>query len=132
MIHHARDAIVNAPNRLIAEIRCVIWTLTSLSDLGVTNVIIASDYNEVMEAIKLPLQWPRYRALLHQITKLKENFVTITFEGETIQTNGIARDIARSVLRDGQFQSYLALGVLLGFRTGLQEKRREAETKSNV
>ncbi|KAH0898911.1 LOW QUALITY PROTEIN: hypothetical protein HID58_048479, partial [Brassica napus] len=78
VIHHARDAIVNAPNRLIAEIRCVIWTLTSLSDLGVTNVIIALDYNEVMEAIKLPLQWPRYRA------------------------------------------------------TGLQEKRREEETRSNV
>nr|VDC99269.1 unnamed protein product [Brassica oleracea] len=33
VIHHTRDAIVNAPNRLIAEIQCVIWTLTSLSDL---------------------------------------------------------------------------------------------------
>ncbi|KAF2614003.1 hypothetical protein F2Q70_00013142 [Brassica cretica] len=126
VIHHTRDAIVNAPNRLIAEIRCVIWTLTSLSDLGVTNVIIASYYNEVMEAIKLPLQWPRYRASLHQITKLKENFVTITFEGETIQTNRIARDIARSVLRDGRFQSYLALGG----PSWLQDRIAREETRS--
>ncbi|KAH0850461.1 hypothetical protein HID58_095508 [Brassica napus] len=102
VIHHTRDAIVNAPNRLIAEIRCV------------------------MEAIKLPLQWPRYRALLHQITKLKENFVTITFEGETIQTNGIARDIARSVLRDGRFQSYLALRG----PSWLQDRIAREETRS--
>ena len=62
--HHARDAITHAPNRMVAEIRYVIWSLTSLSDIGVTKVIIASDYNEVVEAIKAPLQWPRYRDLL--------------------------------------------------------------------
>lgn len=82
----------------------------SLSDIGITKVIIASDYNEVMEAIKSPLQWPRYRDLLHQVMKLKEKFTMVVFEGEKISANGIARDIARSVLRDGKFQSYLALG----------------------
>lgn len=108
--HHARDAIVHAPNRFIAELRCVITTMTSMVDLGVTKAVIASDYNEVIEAIKSPAQWPRYRALLQQITTLKEKFDTIAFEGEGTATNEIARAIAKSVLRDGRFQSYLALG----------------------
>uniref|UniRef100_A0A0D3CTW6 RNase H type-1 domain-containing protein n=1 Tax=Brassica oleracea var. oleracea TaxID=109376 RepID=A0A0D3CTW6_BRAOL len=108
--HHARDAITHAPNPMVAEIRYVIWSLTSLSDIGVTKVIIASDYNEVVEAIKAPLQWPRYRDLLQQVMKLKDKFAMVAFEGETITANGIVRDIAKSVLRDGRFQSYLAWG----------------------
>ncbi|KAG5379614.1 hypothetical protein IGI04_027456 [Brassica rapa subsp. trilocularis] len=41
---------------------------------------------------------------------LKEEFDSLDFEEEKILTNRIARDIAKSVLRDGRFQSYLALG----------------------
>lgn len=73
-------------------------------------MIIASDYDEVMEAIKAPLQWPRHRGLLQQVIKLTEKFEIVAFEGEKTTANGIARDIARSVLRDGRFQSYLAMG----------------------
>lgn len=54
--HHARDAIVHAPSRFIAELRCVIYAMASLSDLGATSIIISSDYNEVIEAIKSPRQ----------------------------------------------------------------------------
>lgn len=108
--YHARDAFIQTPNRMIAELRCVIWALTSLHDLGVTRVIISSDYREVMEALKLPLQWPRYRELISQVLKLTEKFVMVSFETEKVSANGIARDIARSVLRDGRLRSYLALG----------------------
>lgn len=110
VMHHARDAIINTPNRLIAELRCVSWTLNSLSDLGVTKVVIASDYKEVMEALKSPRQWPRYRDLIQQVLKLQDKFEMVSFESEEVTANGIARDIARSVLRDGRLQSYLALG----------------------
>ena len=110
VMYHARDALVHAPNRMVAELRCIIWTMTSLVDIGVTNVIITSDYNEVLEAIKAPLQWPRLRGLLQQVIKLKEKFTMVVLEEEKIVTNGIAREIARSVLRDGRFQSYLAMG----------------------
>lgn len=79
MTHHARDAIVNAPNRFIAELRCVIYAMSSLRDLGATNIIISTDYNEIIEAIKSPRQLPRYRALLQQILHLKSNFVSVTF-----------------------------------------------------
>ncbi|KAG5382863.1 hypothetical protein IGI04_034333 [Brassica rapa subsp. trilocularis] len=81
---------------MVAELRCIIWTMTSLVDIGATNVIIASDYNEVLEAIKAPLQWPRLRDLLQQVIKLKEKFTMVVLEEEKIATNGIAREIAKS------------------------------------
>ena len=108
--HHARDAFVNMPNRLVAELKCVIWALRSLRDLNITRVIIASDYYDVLDAIKTPLQWPRYRVWLEQIRSLKEDFESLKFECAKATSNGIARDIAKSVLRDGRYQSYLALG----------------------
>ena len=77
--------------------------------MGITKVLLALDYHEVDEALKAPQQWPRYRNLLEQVKKLKEDFTSLVFEGEKISTNGIVRDIAKSVLRDGRFQSYLAL-----------------------
>lgn len=110
VMYHARDAMTFSPNRLVAELRCIEWTLRSLVDLQVSSVNIASDYKEVIEAINAPLQWPRYRALLTQIINLRSCFVAVSFEEEKVGTNGIARDIAKSVLRDGRFQSYLALG----------------------
>ena len=72
-------------------------------------MLLALDYHEVDEALKAPQQWPRYRNLLEQVKKLKEDFTSLVFEGEKISTSGIVRDIAKSVLRDGRFQSYLAL-----------------------
>ncbi|KAL0797169.1 hypothetical protein Bca101_068546 [Brassica carinata] len=128
VIHHARDALVHDPNRLIAEFRCVIWAMMSLSDLGVINATIASDYNKVVEAIKSPLQWPHFRTLLQQITKFKEKFVSITFEGKRVQANGVARVIARSVLKDGRFQSYLALGG----PSWLQDRLVRERNRSNI
>lgn len=48
-----------SPNRKVAELRCIIWTLRSLRDLQVPIAVIASDYREVIEAINAQLQWPR-------------------------------------------------------------------------
>lgn len=102
VFHYALDAITYAPTRLVAELRCVIWALRSLRDLGWTKVIIALDYQEVVEAITAPHMWPKLRSLLEQVRKPKEEFVSLVFEGEKISTNSIAREIAKSVLRDGR------------------------------
>lgn len=56
--HHARDAQTYSPNRMVAELRCIIWTLRSLRDIQVPIAVIASDYREVIEAINAQLQWP--------------------------------------------------------------------------
>ncbi|XP_033146231.1 uncharacterized protein LOC103863321 [Brassica rapa] len=108
--HHARDAIVHAPDRMVAEFRCIIWAITDLRDLGVKKVIMASDYYEVVEAIKAPSRWPRYRDLLQRIMGFKGTFDSLEFEGEKAVANSVTRDIAKSVLRNGRFQSYLAMG----------------------
>lgn len=64
----------------------------------------------MIDAIKAPQQWPKFRSLLEEIGRLKEGFSAVIFEGEKTTANAIARDLAKSVLRDGRFQSYLALG----------------------
>nr|VDD51770.1 unnamed protein product [Brassica oleracea] len=45
--YHARDAITHAPNRFVAELRSVIWALSSLLELGVSRVTVVVDYHEV-------------------------------------------------------------------------------------
>ncbi|KAG2275492.1 hypothetical protein Bca52824_058047 [Brassica carinata] len=95
VLHHARgDAITSSPNRLTSELRCLIWTLRSMKDLGYTETMIGSDFKDVGEAIQ----------------ELCLMFQSVVFETESILSNQIAREIARSVLRDGRFNSYLALG----------------------
>ncbi|XP_018487394.2 uncharacterized protein LOC108857880 [Raphanus sativus] len=108
--HHSRDALCHMPNRMVAELQCVLWAMRSLRDLQMTKVTIALDYQEVMEAIISPQKWPGFRNLLEQVEKLKGEFESLTFECVKASSNGIARDIAKSVLRDGRYQSYLALG----------------------
>ncbi|KAF3551375.1 hypothetical protein DY000_02006965 [Brassica cretica] len=82
VLHHTREAFTPSPNRLTAELRCIIWALQSVRDLGFQNVVIG----------------------------LCSSFSSVIFDQESTKTNSIARDFARSVLRDGRFQSYLALG----------------------
>ncbi|XP_013700365.2 uncharacterized protein LOC106404171 [Brassica napus] len=110
VLHHARDANTFSPNRATAELRCLVWTLQSLKDLGYQDVVIGSDFREIVEAIKKPLEWPLFRMLLQKINTFCGMFCSVAFELETVSSNQIAREIANSVLRDGRFQSYLALG----------------------
>ncbi|CAN6862808.1 unnamed protein product [Brassica oleracea var. botrytis] len=72
---HARVALLPSPDRLSAEMNCLLWVLRSLRDL-----------------------------------RLEEVSVVIDFEVESRGSNKVAIEIAKSVLRDGRLQSYLALG----------------------
>ncbi|XP_018453887.1 uncharacterized protein LOC108825041 [Raphanus sativus] len=110
VLHHARDAITFSPNRLTAELRCLIWILRSLRDLGYQEIVCSSDCHELMEAVMKPLGWPRYRLLLQEISVLCGSFHSVAFETESAHSNMVAREISKSVLRDGRFQFYLALG----------------------
>lgn len=51
---HAREAFTCSPNRIGAELRCIIWTLQSLRDLRLTDVMIALDCHAALEAILKP------------------------------------------------------------------------------
>ncbi|CAN6989042.1 unnamed protein product, partial [Brassica rapa subsp. trilocularis] len=96
--------------KLIAELRCIIWVLHSVRDLHFDQICIASDHKDTIAGISSPNQWPRYRFLFEKINHLNQSFSMVSFEEENISANLIARDIAKSVLRDGRFQSYLAMG----------------------
>lgn len=108
--HHARDAFTSSPDRLTAELRVLIWVLQSLRDLYVQEVVIGSDFGALVDALKRPLEWPKYRWLVQQVVGLTGAFSMVCFEIETVSSNFVAREIAKSVLRNGLFQSYLALG----------------------
>lgn len=107
---HAREAFTCSASRLVAELRCVIWVLQSVRDLHFQNICIAADHSDTIAAISNPNQWPRYRYLLEEIKHLCLSFAMVSFEDESVCSNSIARDIAKSVLKDGRFQSYLSMG----------------------
>ncbi|WZZ86030.1 hypothetical protein YC2023_114609 [Brassica napus] len=109
VLHHARDAFTCSPTRLIAELRCIAWSMQSLIYLGYQEVIFGLDSKEALSALSNLSAWPRCRSLLERIMGLKSCFRTVIFEQESLISNSIVRGIARSVLRDGRFQSYLAL-----------------------
>ncbi|XP_056855145.1 uncharacterized protein LOC130504548 [Raphanus sativus] len=62
------------------------------------------------EAIGKAIDWPRYRIILSRIQGLCAQFPAVAFQLKSPISNRVAREIAKSVLRDGRFQSYLALG----------------------
>ncbi|CAN6836140.1 unnamed protein product, partial [Brassica oleracea] len=110
VLFHRRDAFTPSTSRLAAELRGIIWVLQSANDLHLHTICIASDHSETIEAISTPGSWPRFRCLLEKIGALCSLFSSVAFEVEGAHANIIARDIAKSMLKDGRFQSYLALG----------------------
>ncbi|CAL9240060.1 unnamed protein product, partial [Arabidopsis halleri] len=109
-VFHARDAFLPAFNKITATLRCILWMLQSVSDLHLTNIEVWSDCAPAIEALNNPEKWPRYRTDLGYINNLLPSFRWCKFKASLPQANSIARDIAKSVTRDGRFQSYLALG----------------------
>ncbi|XP_024011324.1 uncharacterized protein LOC112086588 [Eutrema salsugineum] len=108
--YHAREAFTPSACRMVAEFRVLIWAMQSLRDLHISEVTIVSDLHAVVDAISDPSRWPRYRAYTDYIKHLQGFFSVCSFELETIGANRVAREISKSVTRDGRFQSYLAIG----------------------
>lgn len=84
--------------------------MSSLSDLHLPEVTIVSDFTDAIEEIQRPSSWPRYRIFTENIRVLSRRFSRCCFDLEKPGANLIAREIAKSVTREGLFQSYLALG----------------------
>ncbi|KAF8089146.1 hypothetical protein N665_0516s0005 [Sinapis alba] len=80
-------------------------------DLLLTELILSFDHHDTIEAVTNPGYWPRYRYLLEQNLQLTRCcFSSVQFEVAKVECNSVARDIVKSLMRDGIFQSYLALG----------------------
>ncbi|XP_024011107.1 uncharacterized protein LOC112086423 [Eutrema salsugineum] len=116
-LFHAREAFTSSPNRMIAEFRCLIWAPQGLHDLHVSEVIVVSDSQVMIDAITKPLEWPRYRAFTDYIHRSCIGFSYCSIEYEAPEANRAAREIAKSVTRDGRFQSYITMDDLHGYTT---------------
>lgn len=51
---HARDAFVPSPDKLSADMVCLLWALRNLKDLRVEEVSIGTDSQRLVEVIKKP------------------------------------------------------------------------------
>ena len=107
---HARDALVPTSDKLAAEMECLLWVLRGLRDLRMEEASFGTESQKLIDAIRNPARWPRYRCLLRQIETVCLEFAVIEFEVESRECNKVARKICTSVLRDGRLRSYLALG----------------------
>ena len=107
--HHARDAFTCSLTKFMAELRCLEWVLQSLKDLQYQEIIIGTKPQELIEPVKKPSSWHRFRIILQRISVLCSEFQMVAFEAETGASNQVAHAIAKSVLRDGRLQSYHAL-----------------------
>lgn len=110
MLFHAREAFTSSTDRIIAELRCIIWAMHSPSDLHLPDISIAFDSQATFEAFSKPTEWPRYRILLNLINILRFEFGSWSLELEQPGSNYVAREISKSVTRDGLYQFYLPLG----------------------
>lgn len=84
---HARDAFVPSPDKLSADMSCMLWALRSLKDLRIEELSIGTDSQKLVEAIKNPSRWPRYRCLLQQIAAISADFGMVSFEVESGESN---------------------------------------------
>lgn len=87
------------------------WVLQSMKDLDYQEIVIASNLHDLVTAVQKPSDWPRFRLVLLRISGICAHFDAMAFETDSSASNFlIAREIAKSVFRDGRFHSYLALG----------------------
>ncbi|KAF8110395.1 hypothetical protein N665_0084s0005 [Sinapis alba] len=110
VLHHTRDVITFSPNRVTSELRCMLWALQSMKNQGYQEIVIVSDFREIIESMKKPSDWPMFQVLIQKIGTLCARLRSVAFEAESASSNQIAREIEKSVLRDGHFQSYFSLG----------------------
>nr|VDD63248.1 unnamed protein product [Brassica oleracea] len=68
--------------------------MKSVKDLRVQDVVIASDYHEIVKAIARPELWPQYKALVDPISALKDGQFNsyLSFEGPSWLHDQIQRE----------------------------------------
>ncbi|KAG7568115.1 Reverse transcriptase domain [Arabidopsis thaliana x Arabidopsis arenosa] len=123
-VFHAREMFLPASNRIAAELRGFLWMLHSLCDLHLNNIEVWSDCNAAVEGIIDSSNWPRYHSYLDRIHRLLPQFGQVIFKVSSTKANGIAREIALSVTRDGRGQSYLARGGPVWLQSRIDEEKR--------
>ncbi|KAG7582623.1 Zinc knuckle CX2CX4HX4C [Arabidopsis suecica] len=123
-VFHAREAFLPTTNRIASELRCFLWALQSLKNLHFEDIEIWSDCAAAIEAVTDPMNWPRYHTYLDKISRITPGFRKVFFKLASPKANSVARDIAKSVTRDGRLRSYLAIGGPAWLHSRIEEDKR--------
>ncbi|KAL1207209.1 putative protein phosphatase 2C-like protein 45 [Cardamine amara subsp. amara] len=123
-VYHARDAFLPVMNRISAELSCILWTIKSMWDLRVRRMELWSECGAAIGVLSNPQKWPLFRSASDQILQSLSGFNSVCFKLSSSKANYIARDIARSVTKEGRFNSYLALGGPAWLQNKIEEESR--------
>ncbi|XP_019084310.1 PREDICTED: uncharacterized protein LOC109125949 [Camelina sativa] len=110
VMYHARTALPASESRFVADLQCLLWALEALVILQIPKVEVALDSALVVEALNNPAVWPRFSLMLGSIHEILSKFASWRAYTIDAAENSVARAIAKSVTKDGHFQSYLSLG----------------------
>lgn len=80
-----------------------------MKDIRVEVIEIWSDCGSAVAALSQTALWPRYRSILDRIDEFIPEFGSVCFKLSLPKASSVAKDIARSVTKDGCFNSYLAM-----------------------
>ncbi|KAL1196056.1 hypothetical protein V5N11_030118 [Cardamine amara subsp. amara] len=91
VLFHARDVFLPVHNRIAAELRGILWALQSMYDIHCENVKVWSECGAVVEAIRNPIDWLKYRSYLDRFKKSQQRFQHCEVNSSTAQANKAAR-----------------------------------------
>ncbi|KAL1194359.1 hypothetical protein V5N11_017828 [Cardamine amara subsp. amara] len=80
---HARDIFLPTENITVAELRCILWAVQSLSDLRITDVELWSQCGAAIKALNNPCDWPKYRSLLNRFQRIRQKFRYCEFKNSS-------------------------------------------------
>ncbi|KAF3500329.1 hypothetical protein F2Q69_00042656 [Brassica cretica] len=107
---HGRRSFVGISSKLEASFESWSWALESMKNLHFNAIIFASNDHDIISAITKPSAWPSLKfyssnllAWLHDIVDWKAQF-------HSYHDIIGAKLIAKSVIKENLFQSYIAVG----------------------
>ncbi|XP_013594959.1 PREDICTED: uncharacterized protein LOC106303165 [Brassica oleracea var. oleracea] len=107
---HSRRSFSSVPTKLEAELLSFNWAIDRLSDLRLDKVVFESSSYLAGEAILRPEEFLVFQDLLVHIRVKLTGFSLWNISYAHLEGNGCAHEIALSVTRDHQYQSYIARG----------------------
>ncbi|XP_009139680.2 uncharacterized protein LOC103863679 [Brassica rapa] len=122
---HSRRSFSAISTKLEAELLSFSWAIDCLSDLRFGKVVFESSSYLAGEAILRPEMFLGFQDLLAHIRDKLSGFRLWNISYAQLQGNRCAHEIALSVTRDQQYQSYIARGGPFWLRSLIKEDAKE-------
>lgn len=93
---HSRHAFASINSLSEAKLQCLLWAINSMSNLKISQVIFASEANDLMGAVTRPKAWPTFAYQASEIELALSKISGWRLESKTSFTNQSTYLIAQS------------------------------------